>query len=119
MGRSGIEEAEATAPSRVKQLRRVRKQKEVFRVAGACNQLPVQDVSTVKGHRTEVERSLRRGVIWRKLSCGTQSAIGSRFVGRMLSVFETCRKQERDVFALVLKTDNTKAYQGFESLPVR
>jgi transposase len=40
-------------------------------------------------------------VIWRKLSFGTQSAAGSRFVETLLSVIETCRQQSRDVFAFV------------------
>ena len=44
------------------------------------------------------ERALRHGVIWRKLSFGTKSAGGSRFVETMLSVIETCRQQERPVF---------------------
>jgi transposase len=45
------------------------------------------------------EQALRQAVIWRKLSFGTQSAAGSRFVERLLTVIETCRRQERDVFA--------------------
>ena len=44
------------------------------------------------------ERALRHGVIWRKLSFGTQSAAGSRFVETMLTVVETCRQQDRNVF---------------------
>lgn len=44
------------------------------------------------------ERALRHGVIWRKLSFGTQSATGSRFVAHMLTVIETCRQQDRPVF---------------------
>ena len=47
------------------------------------------------------ERALRHAVIWRKLSFGTQSAAGSRFVETLLSVIETCRQQQRDVFAFV------------------
>jgi len=47
------------------------------------------------------ERSLRHAVIWRKLSFGTQSVAGSRFVETMLSVIETCRQQNRNVFAFV------------------
>jgi transposase len=47
------------------------------------------------------ERSLRHAVIWRKLSFGTQSARGSRFVETMLTVIETCRQQGRNVFAFV------------------
>jgi transposase len=47
------------------------------------------------------ERSLRHAVIWRKLSFGTQSAAGSRFVETMLTVIETCRQQGRNTFAFV------------------
>jgi transposase len=47
------------------------------------------------------ERALRHAVIWRKLSFGTQSASGSRFVETMLTVIETCRQQERNTFAFV------------------
>lgn len=45
------------------------------------------------------ERALRHAVIWRKLSFGTQSAGGSRFVETMLTVIETCRQQSRNAFA--------------------
>ncbi len=44
------------------------------------------------------ERALRHAVIWRKLSFGTQSEKGSRFVETMLTVIETCRQQKRNVF---------------------
>lgn len=44
------------------------------------------------------ERALRHAVIWRKLSFGTQSAGGSRFVETMLTVIETCRQQHRNAF---------------------
>lgn len=47
------------------------------------------------------ERALRHAVIWRKLSFGTQSARGSRFVETMLTVVETCRQQSRNVFTYV------------------
>ena len=47
------------------------------------------------------ERALRHAVIWRKLSFGTQSEGGSRFVERLLSVIETCRQQERAVLPFV------------------
>ena len=45
------------------------------------------------------ERSVRHGVILRKTSFGTQSKRGSRFIERMLTAIETCRRQKRDVFA--------------------
>ena len=44
------------------------------------------------------ERALRHAVIWRKLSFGTQSASGSRFLETMLTVIETCRQQKRNTF---------------------
>jgi transposase len=47
------------------------------------------------------ERALRHAVIWRKLSFGTQSEGGSRFVETMLTVIETCRQQSQKVFAYV------------------
>jgi len=43
------------------------------------------------------ERALRRGVIWRRRSFGTQSEAGSRFVERILTVVTTLRQQKRDV----------------------
>jgi transposase len=54
------------------------------------------------------ERALRHAVIWRKLSFGTQSAAGSRFVETMLTVIETCRQQARNVF--VYETDAIAAH---------
>lgn len=50
------------------------------------------------------ERALRHAVIWRKLSFGTQSAAGSRFVETLLTVIETCRRQNRDTFAFITKS---------------
>lgn len=44
------------------------------------------------------ERALRPAVIYRKLSFGTQSEAGSRFIERMLTISETCRIQKRSVF---------------------
>ena len=43
------------------------------------------------------ERAERHAVIWRRISGGTDSAEGSRFVERMLTVVATCRQQGRDV----------------------
>jgi transposase len=43
------------------------------------------------------ERQVRQGVILRKLSFGTESANGSRFVERMLTATTTLRQQERNV----------------------
>jgi transposase len=61
------------------------------------------------------ERSLRHAVIWRKLSFGTQSATGSRFVETMLTVIETCRQQDRNVFAFL--TNAVEAHLAHQPAP--
>jgi transposase len=61
------------------------------------------------------ERSLRHAVIWRKLSFGTQSAAGSRFVETMLTVIETCRQQRRNAFAFV--TSAVEAHLAHQPTP--
>lgn len=43
------------------------------------------------------ERALRRSVIWRRRSFGSQSDAGSRFVERMQTAVITLRQQKRDV----------------------
>ena len=43
------------------------------------------------------ERPLRRAVLWRRRSFGTQSEAGSRFVERVLTAVATLRQQKRDV----------------------
>jgi len=45
------------------------------------------------------ERALRHAVIWRRISGGTASESGSRFVERMLTTVATCRQQGRNVLA--------------------
>jgi len=61
------------------------------------------------------ERSLRHAVIWRKLSFGTQSASGSRFVETMLTVIETCRQQHRNVFTFL--THAVEAHLAHQPAP--
>ena len=61
------------------------------------------------------ERSLRHAVIWRKLSFGTQSANGSRFVETMLTVVETCRQQRRNAF--IFLTPAVEAHLAHQSAP--
>jgi transposase len=62
------------------------------------------DVKGVEPTNNAAEQALRHAVIWRKLSFGTQSASGSRFVERMLTVIETCRRQKRNAFAWLAET---------------
>jgi transposase len=49
------------------------------------------------------ERCLRRPVLWRKGSFGTDSADGSRFVERILTVVATLTAQDRDVFDYLVR----------------
>lgn len=51
-----------------------------------------------------VERALRAGVCWRKTSYGTDSDQGSRFVGRILSVVESCRRHGHNLLAFLTQT---------------
>jgi transposase len=77
------------------------------RLRGMCRELydhrewlwTFVDQEGVEPTNNASERALRHAVIWRKLSFGTQSAHGSVFVERMLSVIETCRQQKLDVLA--------------------
>jgi transposase len=77
------------------------------RVRGFCTELYdyrerlwlFVDVEGIEPTNNAAEQALRHAVIWRKLSFGTQSASGSRFVERMLTVIETCRRQKRNVYA--------------------
>jgi transposase len=55
------------------------------------------DREGVEPTNNAAERALRRGVIWRRRSFGTQSERGSRFVERILTVVTTLRQQKRDV----------------------
>jgi transposase len=61
------------------------------------------------------ERALRHPVIWRKLSFGTQSNKGSRFIETMLTVIETCRQQGRNVFTFL--TDVMQAHLANQPAP--
>jgi hypothetical protein len=56
------------------------------------------EVEGVEPTNNASERALRPAVIWRKLSFGTQSAHGSRFVETILTVIETCHRQSRNSF---------------------
>lgn len=59
------------------------------------------DHADVQPTNNAAERALRHAVIWRKLSFGTQSAGGSRFVETLLTIIETCRQQNRCVVDFV------------------
>ena len=50
------------------------------------------------------EHSVRHGVIWRKLSQGTASSQGSRYVETILSVLATCQQNKINAFDFVRKS---------------
>lgn len=76
------------------------------RLMGMCDELhrhrdwlwTFLDVEGVEPTNNASERALRPAVIWRKLSFGTQSAAGSRFVETILTVVETCHRQSKSSF---------------------
>ena len=64
-------------------------------------------VEGVEPTNNAAERALRHAVLWRKLSHGTSSEGGSRFVANILTVVESCRQQGRNVLEFL--TDCTQA----------
>ena len=54
-------------------------------------------VEGVEPTNNNAERPLRRAVLWRRKSFGTQSATGSTFVARILTTITTLRQQKRNV----------------------
>lgn len=60
------------------------------------------EVEGIEPTNNEAERALRPAVIYRKLSFGTQSERGSRYLERILTVSETCRRQSRSAYAYLV-----------------
>jgi transposase len=85
------------------------------KTAGTCRELLAGEahlwtfvrVRGIEPTNNDAERALRHGVIYRKLSGGTDSEVGSRFVERMLSVVATCRQQDTNVLEYL-----TRCYQA-------
>ena len=80
------------------------------RLIGMCKELyghrewlwTFVEVQGIEPTNNVAERALRPAVIYRKLSFGTQSESGSRFIERMLTMSETCRLQGRSPFAYLV-----------------
>lgn len=60
-------------------------------------------VEGVEPTNNAAERAIRPGVLWRKGSFGTDSARGSRFVERIMTVAATCKQQGRNVLDYVTR----------------
>jgi transposase len=74
-------------------------------------------VAEVEPTNNRAERALRRAVLWRRKSFGTQSAPGSRFVERILTVVTTLGQQRRSVLAYLKTACATRtAEQNFVGL---
>jgi transposase len=77
------------------------------KTAGTCQELlgheewlwTFVDVEGVEPTNNAVEQTERHGVMLRKISGGTDSRQGSRFVERVLTVVHTCRRQGKNVLA--------------------
>lgn len=105
LSRSRLQQAMKPVREAVKQLLQRGKKSRCRKTAGTCKELlghepwlwTFVDVSGVQPTNNEGERAQRRGVLLRKTSGGTASAQGSRFVERVLTVVDTCRRQGRKV----------------------
>lgn len=80
---------------------------ECAKVKGMCKQIlklrealfTFVDYERVEPTNNIAERALRFAVLWRKGSFGSDSASGSRFVERFLTVRATLRSQDRDLYS--------------------
>ena len=74
-------------------------------------------VEGVEPTNNGAEQAIRHGVILRKISYGTHSAAGSRFVERMLTVHATLRRQQRNILDFMQSACNAAlAHQPAPSL---
>lgn len=69
------------------------------------------EVEGIEPTNNAAERALRPAVIHRKLSFGTQSAKGSRYLERILTVSETCRMQNRNAYQYLIEALQAKFSQ--------
>lgn len=86
------------------------------KLAGFCNELysgrehlwTFTRIEGVEPTNNAAERALRPAVIYRKLSFGTQSASGSRFLERLLTISESCRLQNRNAYQFLIEAMRAK-----------
>jgi transposase len=99
------------------------------KAAGLCRELrkwwpalwTFARVDGVEPTNNVAERALRPAVLWRKGSFGSDSATGSRFTERLLTVVATCRQQGRDLLDFLVAA-SAAALQGITApslLPTR
>jgi len=66
-------------------------------------------IDGVEPTNNRAERGLRGAVIYRKLSLGSQSQAGEQTIARLLSASQTCRLQQRSLFAYLTDVLAAKA----------
>ena len=101
LNREGFQQAMQPVEQRVKKLLEAGSQAEHEKTRRTCvNILKVEPalwtfvrVEGVEPTNNAAERPLRRAVLWRRKSFGTQSEAGSRFVARILTAVQTLRQQ--------------------------
>jgi transposase len=89
------------------------------KAAGLCRELTkwwaalwtFARVDGVEPTNNGAERALRPAVLWRKGSFGSDSAVGSRFAERLLTVVATCRQQGRGLLDFLVAAGEA-ALQG-------
>jgi transposase len=90
---------------------------------GTCRQILKQkeglwtfiDVEGLEPTNNIAERTIRAYVLWRKMSFGSQSERGNRFIERMMTVRATCRQQERNVADFIKRS--IRSYYGSGETP--
>jgi len=90
------------------------------KLTGFCDELlPRKDhlwtftkVQGIEPTNNTAERTLRPAVIYRKLSFGTQSSSGSRYLERILTISETCRLQNRNTYEFLIESMTAKLAGG-------
>jgi transposase len=105
LSRRQLQEAMKSVREAVKQVLRRGTRSRSRQTAGTCKELLAHEpwlwtfleVEGVEPTNNEAEQKERHGVLWRKTSGGTDSANGSRFVERVLTVVDTCRRQGKKV----------------------
>jgi transposase len=119
LNRQGFQQEMGPVQAEVGELMRRGAACEQSKTRRTCENLLKHEVSLwtfvreegVEPTNNNAERPLRRAVLWRRKSFGTQSEAGSRFVERILTVVTTLRQQGRDVLDY-LTAACASAYEG-------
>jgi transposase len=66
------------------------------------------EVEGIEPTNNAAERALRPAVMWRKRSQGTRSETGSAYVCAILSIWTTCKQQNRNVWGYLIEVCSAK-----------